>query len=293
MAARPDFLTLEAAAGRLGALRWPGSDDAPTVLAVHGITANAWHFDPLAHHLAGAADLVALDLRGRGRSVDHGGPFGIREHAADVAAIVGALDGPVVLVGHSMGAYVVLMATEQHPIDVTDVLLVDGGTPLPLPDGEDVDDVLDATLGPAIERLQTVWPDRVTYQSMWETHPAFADGLSIDLERNLLADLVEVDGGFRTAVDEHAVRTDGRDLFVDVGVRTLLSLRSEPVTVLRAPSGIMGTPPPLISDEQVSAHAQHRWIDVADTNHYTILLGAVGAQTIAAQARRMIAGATS
>ena len=120
---------------------------------------------------------------------------------------------------------------------------------------------------------------------MWSQHPAFADGLGIDLERNLLADLVEVDGGFRTGVDEAAVMIDGRDLLVDDDVRSLLAARSRPTTVLRAPNGLMGTPPPFIPDEIVASLPQHRWVTVPDTNHYTILLGPVGAAAVAEAVR--------
>ncbi|NND74917.1 MAG: alpha/beta fold hydrolase [Ilumatobacter sp.] len=289
MATRPEFVTFDVDGAALGALHWPGIDGAPTVVAVHGITANAWAWDPIAHHLAGGADLVAVDLRGRGRSHTSGGPFGIRRHADDVAAIIEQLGGPVVVAGHSMGAYVALMAAERHPALVKDLVLVDGGAPLELPDDADVDEVLEATLGPAIERLGKLWVDRTSYYSMWSAHPAFADGISVDLERNLLADLVEVDGGFRTAVDVDAVRHDGRELFADIEVRSLLETHPAPVTIIRAPHGLLGTPPPLISDDVVARHTRHRWVEVPDTNHYTVLLGPRGGPVVADHVRIAIA----
>ena len=78
---------------------------------------------------------------------------------------------------------------------------------------------------------------------MWSQHPAFADGISVDLERDLLADLIEVDGGFRTAVNEEAVRVDGRELLTDHGVRELLDRRDSPTIIIRAANGLLGTPP--------------------------------------------------
>ena len=281
MTTRPEFRTFELPEAALGALHWRGIDGAPTVLALHGITANAWHFDPLAHHLAGGADLIAVDLRGRGRSHSCSGPFGLRRHAADIVRIVGQLGRPVTLLGHSMGAYVALLAAQHAPELFNDLVLVDGGAPLPPVDPDEVEATLEATLGPAVARLRTVWPDRVSYQTMWSQHPAFADGLSIDLERNLLADLVEVDGGFRTGVNEAAVMIDGRDLLVDDTVRTLLADRTEPTTIVRAPNGLMGAPPPLIPDDVVAAHEQHRWVTVPGTNHNTILLGPRRAAAVA------------
>ena len=225
MTTRPSFRSYDLPEATIGALHWEGIDGAPTVLAIHGITANAWHFDPLAHTLAGGAEVIAVDLRGRGRSYTCSGPFGIRRHAADIVRIVGELGRPVTVLGHSMGAYVALMAAEHAPELFHNIVLVDGGAPMPQVSDDDVDAVLESTLGPAIARLRTTWPDRVSYQTMWSQHPAFASGLGIDLERNLLADLVEVDGGFRTGVNEAAVMIDGRDLLTDDGVRSLLASR--------------------------------------------------------------------
>lgn len=281
----PDHLHFAGADGPIGALRWAGIDGAPTVVALHGITANAWHFDPLAHHLAGSAHLVALDLRGRGSAYDHPGPFGMRAHADDVAAVLAQLGGPVTLVGHSMGCYVALMTAALHPDATGHLVLVDGGSRLTVPEGVSVDDALDTTLGPAIERLRRVWSDRVSYHTMWSQHPAFADGISIDLERNLLADLIEVDGGFRTAVNEEAVRHDGRELLADDEVRGLLDARRGPTTVIRATLGLNGAPPPLIDADAVTRAPQHRWIVADGLNHYTVLLSSEGASLVTAAVR--------
>ncbi len=289
MATRPEFLSFDVDGATLGALRWPGIDGAATVVAVHGITANAWSWDPIAHHLAGGAHLVAIDLRGRGRSHEVPGPHGIRRYADDVAAVIEQLGGPLVVAGHSMGAFVALMTAERHPAAVKDLVLVDGGAPIDVDDGADIDAALEMTLGPALERLGKTWADRTSYYSMWSAHPAFAEGISIDLERNLLADLVEVDDGFRTAVDVAAVRHDGRELLADAEVRALLEMHPAPVTIIRAPNGLLGAPPPLISDDVVARHPRHRWIDVPDTNHYTVLMGPRGGPVVADTLRAAIA----
>ncbi len=288
MAPRAEFLDYAVDGATLGALSWSGLLGAPTVVAVHGITSNAWVWDPLAHHLAGAADLVAVDLRGRGRSFRSGGPYGIAQHAADVASIIEQLGAPVVVVGHSMGAFVAEMVADRHPDLVRDLVLVDGGAPLAAPPDGDIDAALDRMLGPGIDRIRTVWPDRVSYHAMWASHPAFADGISPDLERNLLADLIEVEGGFRTAVDEVAVRADGHDLLADHDVRTLLDRRTQPTAIVRAEFGMLGFPPPFITDDVRSAYPQHRWIDAPGLNHYTVLNSAAGAALVAQTLRDIL-----
>ena len=288
MAQRAEFLDYDVGGTTLGALRWTGLIGAPTVVAVHGITSNAWAWDPLAHHLAGAADLVAVDLRGRGRSYEAPGPYGIERHAADIASIIEQLGGPLLLLGHSMGAFVVEMVVELRPELVTDILLVDGGTPLAPPVDGDVDAALDRMFGPGIERILTLWPDRVSYHAMWAGHPAFSEGISPDLERNLLADLIEVDGGFRAAVDEAAVRADGRDMLTDARVRTLLDRRQQATTIIRAEFGILGGPPPFITDDVRARYERHRWVEAHGLNHYTVINSAAGAALVAQSLRDIL-----
>jgi len=278
---RPEFVDFDVGDTTLGALRWPGLLGTPTVVAVHGITSNSWTWDPLAHHLAGGAQVVAIDLRGRGRSFDAPGPFGMRQHADDLARVVDELDEPVVLVGHSMGAFVALMTAERHPSAVRDLVLVDGGTPLPARAGEDTDAAIERTFGAAIERLRVIWPDRVSYHAMWAQHPAFVDGIGPDLERNLLADLIEVDGGFRTAVDESAVRFDARELLTDRDVRSLLDRRERPTTIVRAEFGPLGGPPATITTDTRDWYPQHNWIEAPGLNHYTVLNSPNGAALVA------------
>lgn len=58
--ATPEESTVPVAGGRLAVLRWPATDPgAPVVLAVHGITANALSWGPVARQLAGRVTLIA------------------------------------------------------------------------------------------------------------------------------------------------------------------------------------------------------------------------------------------
>ena len=65
------------ASGRLRVWRW-GATDAPAMVCVPGLSANLCGFDRLAERLAGdTLRLVAIDLRGRGRSeVTGAGTYG-------------------------------------------------------------------------------------------------------------------------------------------------------------------------------------------------------------------------
>jgi lipase len=157
--------------------------DGPEVaVAVHGITASAMAWPVVGRALPREWTLVAPDLRGRGASAGLPGPFGLDRHADDVCALARARGDQVVLVGHSMGAYVALLAAAAHPELFTRLVLVDGGLTIPLPADVDPDAVLDATLGPAIERLRRTYTSDDDYLDVFRTHPALADAWGPDLD---------------------------------------------------------------------------------------------------------------
>lgn len=102
-----------------GALRvgeWSPEDPAaPTVIAVHGITASHMSWAMVAQALP-EVRLIAPDLRGRGRSAELPGPFGMARHAADLEAVIEALDVPrALLIGHSMGGFVAVVTSHLYP----------------------------------------------------------------------------------------------------------------------------------------------------------------------------------
>ncbi|HWF15709.1 MAG TPA: alpha/beta hydrolase, partial [Acidimicrobiales bacterium] len=129
-----DEQKVEVPAGRLHVTRFgPGSR---AVLGIHGITASSMSMAVVARHLGADATLVAPDLRGRGASAGLPGPYGMRAHAEDCAAVITELcEPPVVVLGHSMGAFVAVVLAATHPELVERLVLADGGLPLPLPEG--------------------------------------------------------------------------------------------------------------------------------------------------------------
>lgn len=271
--------------GSLHAIRF--GDGPRLVVAAHGITASAMCWPAVARHLPAEWSLVALDLRGRGGSCDLPGPYGMGRHAADIAAAAEHLsDRPVALMGHSMGAYAALRAAVTRPELFDRLLLVDGGLPLPMPDGADVDAVLEATLGPAILRLRETYPSERAYLDFFRAHPALADAWNGDIEEYVRYDVGGTRDAVRSRCREAAVYEDGRSLLVEAAsFGTDLTRLTVPTLLLHAPAGMFGQPPGLLPEELVEDWASRveglRVELVGDTNHYTVLMGDKGAATVA------------
>ncbi len=119
-----------------------GGDGTPIVL-VHatGLCARVW--DPVVEALPGNLRVLAVDLRGHGRSPLPGPVeprFRWRTFGDDLGAVIEALDlRDVMVVGHSMGAHSAAAAALAAPSRTTRLLLLDptlsppppAGTPLP------------------------------------------------------------------------------------------------------------------------------------------------------------------
>jgi lipase len=266
---------------------WEG--DGPVVLALHGITASHLSWASVASALNGAARFVAVDLRGRGQSAGLGGPYGMRQHALDLVDVLDSLEvEQAVVVGQSMGAYVANVLAEEFPSRVSRLVLVDGGLPLPMPEGMSVDQVLEAVIGPAVARLSMTFPSREAYHEFWRAHPALAGAWSPSVEEYVDYDLVPADAGdgFRSRVDADAVRGDSEDTLASESVRTAVTRLPCPAVLLRAERGMLDDPVGLFPDPLVS-----EWLPrapmltdlgvVPDTNHYTILFAPHAAAAVA------------
>jgi pimeloyl-ACP methyl ester carboxylesterase len=273
--------------GTLAAFRLGnGSNGADPVLAVHGITANSQAWRPVARSLDGAAELLAVDLRGRGASSALPPPYGMEAYARDMLAVLDDCGiERAVLVGHSLGAYAVARFAADHPERVRAAVLVDGGLTLPGIENVDPEAFVRAFLGPALARLELEFGTRAEYQRWWRSHPAFA-GADV-AEEDLIAYADHDLGGeaphLHSTVATAAVRTDAHELF-EIGKPA--HRLAVPVEMLRAPRGLQNDSNPVIPAELAAAWAdaapgRRRVGEVADVNHYTVVMGATGARAVA------------
>lgn len=271
--------------GSLHALVW---GTAPTPLVcLHGVTASAVSFQPIADRLADHFTVLAPDLRGRGLSADLPGPYGMAAHAADVVAVLDHVGvTTAALLGHSMGGYVAVQTAVRFPDRVERLHLIDGGLPIEVPVGLEPDAVVAAVLGPALERLRRTFRSREDYHDFWRVHPALSDEpWTAYLEEYFDADLVGSPPELRSRVSEAAVMADGRDQLVNPDLARLGELDC-PISLVRAPRNLLDEPRPLFPDETVERirAGLPQLLDrtVPDVNHYTVLLSDRGADAIAA-----------
>ena len=294
----------------------PGTPGTPIVLAVHGITGSHRSWAPVARHLGDAVTVLAPDLRGRGASSGLGGPFGMAAHVDDLLAVLDHVGCTrAVVAGHSMGGYVVARLAATAPDRLSAAVLVDGGLPLPVPPDIDADVLLAAVLGPSLARLQMTFPSVEAYRDFWRAHPAFAaapwtgdvtDYIDYDLapsggsRRPDRGDTPRPPGPergpagetlYRSRVSDTAVRADGRDLLDGDGAQKVLHSLADPCVLLWAARGIQNEDRPLLPADTIAdarALLPHLVvIEVPDTNHYLILLGAREAGIVAGEIRRL------
>lgn len=110
---RPRFEGLEVLSAK------PAGRAKPTpLLFVHGAYAAAWcweeHFLPFFAKAGYAVYAISLSGHGRSRGREHLDSLGISDYVSDVAEVVATLPAPPVLIGHSMGGFVVQKYLEEH-----------------------------------------------------------------------------------------------------------------------------------------------------------------------------------
>ena len=118
-------------AGRINYIdEGPKTSTLTPVLFVHSFAGSANHWDAQIEHLRSQRRVVAIDLRGHGRSdppLDTGG-YSVEALASDIGTVADHLTiKRFVLVGHSIGGAAALAYAQQHPARVESLVLV--GTP--------------------------------------------------------------------------------------------------------------------------------------------------------------------
>lgn len=278
--------------------------DAPVVILIHGITANALCWPPLVAELArrhgpGGLRILAPDLQGRADSPAAPDHAGLDVHVADMLALAQTAPAPPLVVGHSMGAMVTALLAAAHPQAIRGALLIDGGLSFPVPPGVDVDAVMAAMLGPSLARIAMTFPDEQALIDFVATNPALRALLAGPEREAALTylghDVVHgADGLVRSSCVAQAINADGRDVLLHPrlpGAARAAVEAGVPMEFLWARRGLFDEPQGLYDEGRLAALALPealRVTHVPDTNHFSIVFGAVGIAAIADAIDRLL-----
>ena len=265
---------------------WPGRGT--PIVCIHGLTASSMSFIGLANSFAGRHSVLAIDLRGRGNSGKPDAPYGMAQHAHDVAAVLRAFGAEsYVVVGHSMGAYIATALAAQEPDLVAGLVMLDGGYFPLMPEGLTADQILNLVVGPAvIGRLNQTYSSHEEYLNYWRNLPSYPpEDWNDSLENYLEYDLGGEAPNLKPKGCEAGVRADFADMLEREEITARLKSVKCPTMVIRAEHGMAKGQPGILPDavlqeiQTLITHLETRTID--DVTHYTILFQERGVAQVA------------
>jgi len=247
---------------------WEGSGK--TILSIHGLTANSRFWDCLASALSPAHKVIAMDLRGRGLSEKPPAGYSIEHHCRDILALLNDLGlKRIVLMGHSLGAFISLVFAAKHPQKVDRLILVDGGGKL----SESQMAKVFEGIKPSLDRLGKTFPSFEDYISQMRQAP-FLQPWNSYMEAYFRYEVEEVERGIRSRVPPKAIEEEAANLRKEDSTQ-FYSRVSCPTLILRATKGMLAEDDLVLPEDVAERMAREienvRRVDLEGTNHYTIL----------------------
>ncbi|MFQ5484043.1 MAG: alpha/beta fold hydrolase [Desulfobacterales bacterium] len=246
---------------------WEGAGK--PVICVHGITANCRSFDVMAKALSPVNRVIAMDLRGRGRSDKPQTGYSLEHHLRDIICVMDSLGlEKAVLMGHSLGAFISLAFGVRYPDRTDRIILVDGGGKL---SKEQLDDVF-AAIKPSLDRLGKVFPSAGAYIETMKSAP-YIHPWSDAIERYYRYEIEEVEGGVRCNIDPKHIQEEAKNIR-EVKFDAFYARVYCKVLILKATEGLFSLkdlllPEPVVS-QMIEEIPQARRFDVEGANHYGI-----------------------
>lgn len=247
---------------------WEGQSK--NILCVHGITANCRSWDMVATSLAPDFNVMAMDLRGRGMSDKPESGYSLAYHTRDIVAVLDdlAIDR-IVLMGHSLGAFIALAFAAEYPDRVDRLILVDGAGDL---SAEQLNQVF-VGIKPALDRLGQIFPSKEAYLETMKSGPAIQPWNSV-IENYYRYEIETVDTGVRTNISPENIAEEAgnvrtikcRSFYPRLKCRTL---------ILKATEGLISKDDLLLPEDVVAVMMKEiptaTRFDVEGTNHYGIV----------------------
>jgi pimeloyl-ACP methyl ester carboxylesterase len=247
---------------------WEGAGQ--PILCIHGITANCRCWDTLADALAPEYRVMAMDLRGRGQSGKPQTGYALEYHLRDIICLLDDLEiERVVIMGHSLGAFIGLAFAAEYPDRIDRLILVDAGGDL---SKEQFDKVF-VGIKPALDRLGQVFPSAEAYLEKMSAAP-YIQPWSAVTETYYRHEIEAVDGGVRTNISPVHIQEESANLKKLVCAPYFPRIKCK-VLILRAPNGLLSQDDILLPEDVIDRmmrgipHAQR--FDVEGMNHYGIV----------------------
>ena len=248
---------------------WQG--EGTHVLCVHGLTANCRCWDVIASSLAPENNILAVDLRGRGLSDKPSAGYSLQHHIQDIVGVLDDLKQErIILMGHSLGAFISLSFAANYPERTEKIILMDGGGQLT----QDQWDSVTLAIKPSLDRLGQVFPSFDAYVANMKLAP-FLQPWSQALENYFQYESEAVEGGVRSRINPANIQEEVQNIQQEVPSKYYPKVTC-PVLILRATDGILSNDdlvlPESSVDRMVSEIPDARRIDIEGTNHFSILL---------------------
>jgi pimeloyl-ACP methyl ester carboxylesterase len=240
----------------------------PTLILMHGLTANAHAFDGLiSQGLTKHFRFISPDLRGRGLSSKPAFRYTLEDHAKDILGMLDYLNiEKALLGGHSYGGLLTTYIATHYPERVEKLVILDAAA--------EMNPNAPAMLGPTLSRLDKTFPDYATYLAEMKAAPqnTFWDK---DMESYYKADgYVREDGTVNPYPNLSNIIEVATGVAQQPWVETFERVQQPALLINALDDYTMGEPllPDFKAKETVELMKDARYVAV-DGNHQTMLYG--------------------
>lgn len=243
---------------------YPGAQEAPPVLCLHGLTRNARDFERLAGHLAGRRRVIAPDMRGRGDSeyARDSATYNPATYVADVLALL-EQEGIArfVAVGTSLGGLMTMLLAATSPGRLAGAVLNDIG---PVVDPSGIERIREY-VGQARSFPTWMHAARALQEAHGASHPRFAieDWLAMAKRCMVIQQNGRIGFDYDMAIAEPFRQADGAvppDLWPAFD-----ALKGVPLLIVRGAQSDLFSPETM--NEMLARHGDAEGLTIADTGH--------------------------
>jgi pimeloyl-ACP methyl ester carboxylesterase len=247
----------------------------PTLVLLHGLTANARAFEGLVRNGLGEHfELIAPDLRGRGLSSKPLIGYSLKSHGKDIMDLISYLKlDNVVLVGHSYGGFLASYLAYFFSSLISKVVFLDSAPEM----NPRTPEMLQTALG----RLDKIYANRQEYFDTVGKAP-YIDVLDDDMEAYFEADIQTYSNG---TVEPRPNMTQIMQVAMDVGISPLgkyFSGLKQPALLICATGNYnLGEAilPGYLAEKAVG-RMKNAQVEYVEGNHHTMVYGKYAKQVV-------------